>query len=530
MLIIKEFQTLAEAKEKVKRTCKHAPRDATQDPKVKRKFIRWTIERMIDLLLYTSHPDFYAVLLHPVLRNSDGSHVRCIDAEIIASAVRAAQEAQPSIILPHLKFQFGSSHVCTACPAYASKPVRFQDVVLTPIGRLNTVVQEPSCRRETVSANAKKIRPKGIATTHRKEKVNEGLFCELVDSELFEFIKVQQHRVFDLIVQARPPQQQALVGRGLALQLASAVRRPGDVGSNFAKTKFEVADVLIMGAMFVALDISQDGTTIKRVLMIPPNDLTALMHVFNLSIEHLYFTGATFVELADYIYNASLPQDVLRMRGVLQEALADNNNLFLTKAEADTLISSQFTFLEHVGIETILLGRTAADAVEYVDSVQGDILFIRNFIHQLVEFKTTHEHSKQDECSIKCMENVDILAALVIDDTTRNDVYTLHAELVSAMDHLKESGDTVHFRAVMKELMFKFRILCSIQCIDGIYIIRDPFVSVTQPKVDAEVQKINLNLSVKNGKVVGWHLLKPENATYVDTSNMTHTELFNAIQ
>ena len=54
------------------------------------------------------------------------------------------------------------------------------------------------------------------------------------------------------------------------------------------------------------------------------------------------------------------------MRGIMQQALADTNNLFLTKAVADTL-----------------MGRTAADTVE-IDNVQGDILFTRNFIRRLV--------------------------------------------------------------------------------------------------------------------------------------------------
>jgi len=49
------------------------------------------------------------------------------------------------------------------------------------------------------------------------------------------------------------------------------------------------------------------------------------------------------------------------MRGIMQQALADTDNLFLTKAVADTL-----------------MGRTAADTVEYIDNVQGDILFTQS--------------------------------------------------------------------------------------------------------------------------------------------------------
>lgn len=528
MLIIKEFQKLdesnPEAKEKVKRTRKHAPRDLTQEPKVKRPRNPWTVERMVNLLLYTSHPDFYAVLLHPVLRNPDGSHVRCTDAETIASAVRAAQEAQPGTNLCDLKSQFGSSHACTACPTYASEPVRFQDAVVSLRGTINRVIQEPSCRRHTISANAKKANPKGVSINQNKEKLHEGFFCDLMGPG-FEWIKVQQTRVFDLLIKQPPLHDE----RGLALQLASAVRRPGDFGSTLHKTKYEIADVLVMGALFVALDISQDGTTIKRVLLIPPNNQSAYDDVCNLSVEHINFTGASRIELDSYIYNASLPEDVSKMRGIMQQALADTDNLFLTKIEADTLISSPYVFIEHSGVETILMGRTAADTVEYIDNVQGDILFTRDFIRQLVEFKTTCVIENRDECWIKRMDGVDILAALVLRDTARGEINTLHAEMVAVLHHLKTSGDTVQFHTAMAAFMKKFNAMCARQVITGIYIIRDPFSSVTQLEADSE-NRISLRLSVKNGKVVGKHLLKPENATYVDTSNMTHTELFNAIQ
>lgn len=532
MLIIKpkleEFNS--QTKETVKLTRKHAPRDETQEPKVKRPRHPWNVERMVNLLLYTPHPDFYAVLLHPVLRNLDESHVRCTDAETIASAVCAAQEAQPCTNLCDLKFRFGSSHACTACPTYASKPVRFQDAVVSLRGTINRVIQEPSCRRQTISANAKKTNPRGVNTTHHKEKMNEELFCDLMGTKLFEWIKVRQFRVFDLLVQARLPIHDEHSDRGLALQLASAVRRPGDFGSNLHKTKYEIADVLVMGAVFVAMDMSQDGRTIKRVLLIPPNDQTAYDAVCNLSVKHVNFTGATLVELGRYIYNASLPEDVSKMHRILDQALMDIDNLFLTKNVADILINSQTTFIEHVEIETILMGRTDVDTVEYIDNVQGDILFTRNSIRRLVEFKTTRVIENQDECYIKHMNGVDILAALVLGSTCRGEIDTIHAELVAALNELKASGDTVQFHTWMAAFVKKFNAMCARQVITGVYIIRDPFVSVTSVTLEADSKtKISLRVSVKGDKVVGKHLLKPENATYVDTSNMTHAELFNAI-
>ena len=223
-----------------------------------------------------------------------------------------------------------------------------KQAVPTPSGCITKVMQASSCRTQTIN------------TIQIKEKTREELFCKLIGFELFEWIKVQQNRVFDLLVRARPPQQErpGRGVRGLALQMASAIRSKRDLGGNLNKTKYAVADVLVMGAVFVALDMSRDGATIKRVLMVPPNDLTALMRVCNMNLTYISFAGTTRIDLDSYIYNASLPDDVSKMRGILHEALACQENLFVTKNDADTLIGNRDVFIEHVGVETILLGRT----------------------------------------------------------------------------------------------------------------------------------------------------------------------------
>ena len=102
---------------------------------------------------------------------------------------------------------------------------------------------------------------------------------------------------------------------------------------------------------------------------------------FNFEIED-YLETQRKKKLNAKVKRPRNPWTVSKMRGIMQQALADTDNLFLTKAVADTL-----------------MGRTAADTVEYIDNVQGDILLTRNFIRRLVGTK----HNLFNKLFNKCL-------------------------------------------------------------------------------------------------------------------------------
>ena len=458
--------------------------------------------------LLEKHPKKHFVLLHP------DTKATCTSYSEIMTALHAYRALQPEITPANLKVVVRSTHVatggCRCAQDFVNEHSLFNIAFNLEDGP-NSRVWSKECARKTISEDRKVLYPKGVDTTGTIESIRHNMLAQLLE-ELSDLTicRIQQGRIYDALISNK-----ASPGTlGAVVQFASGCLQKNGSFAAFNKEITRIIDILESGALFIGQEMSKDGQTMNRILVLPP---CALDRVMNLKVKSLRLTNPVTKILKEFVFECNHPEQMQNMVRLIEAHIADPTSLCMDLQTANAHMDSINVLLEHIGIEAILKHHYSDTnaGIRIMDSCQGDFVAFQ----KVVEVKTLRFVGKLYNTGIKPMPLVDMLIGLVLASDVR----------VKANLLLNEFKDRRLRRQPCDDLILKLEDLIDGPIIDGIFKFVDPSTSVLVCPKDK--RDVSLCVSQIDGKVVPnpKYIHDVTKVSYIDTRNVPNRDLLELI-
>lgn len=383
------------------------------------------------------------------------------------------------------------------------------------------------CSKSNASKIKKDAKPKGINTDGQLEANAFNLFRELLSNHL-QIINVQQSRFIDASIY---PTDIDLVNTNEIDALGHLAQSSSSSKScKIHKSEAYILKYLKRGLIFNPIIVSKNSEGVDKIVrfgLIPPT-LEAIEVIKEIKSKNISFgPKSSFINILrnnNWLYTPSDPDFDERIKQFIVDLQTNKKYrlLRLNTTLANALVDKGH-FIEHIGIEMFFkkyrLHSGFYDThVTIHDECQGDIIFKVDEKQILIEYKTTHKNSFQDEClDLKQMPSVDLLILLKLIKDAKQKGYQIQQEMFEILDSNSNGLSSIDFAKPLQE----FRDLIDGPNIEGFYLIENPNDCVdfaTGLTTSGKPKTTCLNVRAdSNGNVTGFRLKPNANAKYIST-------------
>lgn len=451
--------------------------------------------------IFEPHPKKHFVLLHPDTKTD------CTTESEIMTALHAYKVNQPTITPTKFKVSARSTHIEESgckCTKFVKEYFLGNIIINREDGPISRVWSE-TCALSSRSADKKAIYPKGQNVCHSIESTRQDMLTRIVQlaSSSIVIDNIQQSRVYDILIRKESDTL------GAAVQLSSG-RLQMNGSANLGKTTVQIINILESNALFIGQEISRDGQTMTRVIVLPPS---ALPRMREMSQKCFTLSSKIVKMFEEFVFECGQPEQVQKMAQLIDSHIADKASLRMDMKTANAHIDSFHTFLGHVGIEAMLKHHYST-GVRIIDDCQGDFLTFNT----VSEVKTLHWKCNAYSTCIKPMGDVDYLLCLVL----ANDVREKARFFFDALQDRRRRHQPCD------DLIMELDNFVDGAVIDGVFKFMDPTTSI---QACPENQKnIHFQMTQVDGKVVpSKYIYDINKASYIDTRGVIGRDILALI-
>jgi len=451
--------------------------------------------------IFEPHPKKHFVLLHPETKAD------CTTESEIMTALHAYRTLQPTTIPTKFKVSARSTHIAEGgCKCTEFVKEYLLGNIIVNFDEPNTRVWSETCALSSRSADKKAIYPKGQNVCHSIESTRQDMLTQIVQiSELSIVVdNIQQSRVYDILIRKESDTL------GAAVQLASGRLQRNGLPANLGKTTAQIINILESNSLFIGQEISRDGQTMTRVIVLPPS---ALQRVREMHQKCFTWSGKIVKMFEEFVFECGQPEQMQKMAQLVDSHIADKASLRMDMKTANAHIDSFHTFLGHVGIEAMLKHHYST-GVRIIDDCQGDFLAF----NEVSEVKTLHWKCNAYSTCIKPMGDVDYLLCLVL----ANDVREKARFFFDALQ------DRRRLHQPCDDLILELDNFVDGAVIDGVFKFVDPTTSIQACPEDQK--NIHFQMTQIDGKVVkSKYIYDMTKASYIDTRGVIGRDILALI-
>lgn len=314
-------------------------KDGVVDTRVWCLFCRQTeaFHNIIPKLL-EKHPKKHFVLLHPETK------AKCTTYAKIMTALHAYRALQPEITPANLKVVVRSTHVaaggCRCATDFVNEHSLFNIAFNLEDGP-NSRVWSKECARKTISEDRKALYPKGVDTTGTIESIRQNMLAQLlVELSDLTISRIQQGRIYDALISNKASPDTL----GAVVQFATGCRQKNGSSAAFNKEITRIIDILESGALFIGQEMSKDGQTMNRILVLSP---CALDRVMDLKVKSLRLTNPVTKILNEFVFKCDQPEQMQKMVRLLEAHIDDPTSLRMDSRTANAHMDSKILCCSH---------------------------------------------------------------------------------------------------------------------------------------------------------------------------------------